>query len=192
MVPCPRIVSFFVNWSGQDPRLDLRLSISGSLGSYIILFQVDARQLRCLFDQVIPGEEWRRNPKARKLKKTIESIQADREILLHKNMGHRRAIFLEKRKRKRQGPLKNYLLDPEDVEQRALIVFSPAKIQRSRERKAEIEAQEQAEEACKEREKVERKLRKERQEVEKRQRQRRGNELRRRDRDRKRKKNNKD
>jgi hypothetical protein len=129
VVPCPRIVSFFVNWSGEDPRLDLRLSISG-----------------------------------------IESIQADREILLHENMGLRRAIFLEKRKKKCQGPLKNYLLDPEDVEQRAFIVFSLAKIQRARERKAEIEAQEQAEEARKEREKAERKLRKEWQEVEKRQR----------------------
>jgi hypothetical protein len=155
--------------TGEDPRPDPRPGTSNSSGSSI-LSQVDTRQLRRLFDQVIPREERRRNPKARKLEKTIESIQADREILLHEIEGLRRAIFLEKRKRKRQGPLKNYLLDPEDVEQGGPIVFSPAKIQRARERKAEIEAQEQAEEARKEREKVERRLRKEQQEVEKRQR----------------------
>jgi len=69
-------------------------------------------------------------------------------------MGLRRAILLEKRKRKRQNPLKNYLLDPEDAEQGAPVVFSPAKIQRAREREAEIEAQEQVEEARKQREKL--------------------------------------
>jgi hypothetical protein len=41
------------------------------------------------------------------------------------------------------------------------IIFSPAKVQRARERKAKIEAQEQVEEARKQREKAERKLRKE-------------------------------
>jgi cell division protein FtsB len=122
---------------------------------------VDARRLRRLFNQVISREERRRNPKARKLEKTIESIQADREILLHEIKGLRTAIFYEKRKRKRQGSLKNYLLNPEDTEQGTSIIFSPAKIQRVRERKAEIEAQEQEEETRKQREKAKRKLRKE-------------------------------
>lgn len=153
----------------EGPREDPRPRTSDSSGSSI-LSQVDARRLRRLFDQVISREERRRNPKARKLEKTIESIQADREILLHEIKGLRTAIFHEKRKRKRQGPLKNYLLDPEDTEQGAPIIFSPAKIQRARERKAEIEAQEQVEEARKQREKTERKLRKEQQEIEKRQR----------------------
>jgi hypothetical protein len=155
--------------SRPDPGPDSRPSTSGSSGSSI-LSQVDARQLRRLFDQVIPKEERRRNPKARKLEKTIELLQADREILLHEIKGLRKAIALEKKKRKRQRPLKNYLFDLEDIEQGAPIVFSPAKIQRARERKAEIEAQEQAEEARKEREKVEKKLRKEQEEVKKRQR----------------------
>jgi hypothetical protein len=86
--------------TGEDPRLDPRPGTSDSSSSSI-LSQVDARQLRRLFDQVIPREERKRNPKARKLEKTIESIQADREILLHENKGLRKAIFLEKRKRKR-------------------------------------------------------------------------------------------
>jgi hypothetical protein len=154
-----------------DPRPDSRPGTSGSSGSSVLsLSQVDARQLRRLFDRVIPREERRRNPKARKLEKTIESLQADREILLHEIKGLRKAITLEKKKRKRQRPLKNYLFDLEDAEQGAPIVFSPAKIQRARERKAEMEAQEQVEEARKRQEKVERELRKERQEVEKRQR----------------------
>jgi len=156
-----------VSSTGEDPRP----SSSGSSGSSVLsLSQVDARKLRRLFDRVIPREERRRNPKARKLEKTIESLQADREILLHEIKGLRKAITLEKKKRKRQRPLKTYLFDLEDTEQGAPIVFSPSKIQRARERKAEIEAQEQAEEARKEREKVERKLRKEQEEVEKRQR----------------------
>jgi hypothetical protein len=155
--------------TGEDPRPDPRPSTSGSSGSSI-LSQVDAQQLRRLFDQVIPREERRRNPEARKLEKTIESIQADREILLHQKKELRRAILLEKKGRKHQSLLKSYLLDPEDTERGAPIVFSPAKIQRAGERKAEIEVQEQAEEARKQREKVEKKLRKERQEVEKRQR----------------------
>ena len=148
---------------------DSRPSTSSSSGSSA-LSQVDARQLRRLFDQVVPKEERRRNPKARKLENTMEFIQADREILLHENKELRRALFLEKRKRKRKNPLKNYLIDPEDAEQGAPVVFSPAKIQRARERKAELVAQEQAEEARKQQEKVERELRKEQQEAEKRQR----------------------
>jgi hypothetical protein len=153
----------------EGPREDPRLRISDSSG-FSILSQVDARRLRRLFDQVISREERRRNPKTRKLEKTIKLIQADREIFLYEIKGLRTAIFHEKRKRKRQGPLKNYLLDPENTEQGAPIIFSPAKIQRARERKAEIEAQEQVEEARKQREKTERKLRKEQQEIEKRQR----------------------
>jgi len=41
-----------------------------------------------------------------------------------------------------------YLFNPENAEQVAPIVFSPAKIQRARERNAEMEAQKQAEEAA--------------------------------------------
>src|SRR4051794_27421367 len=37
------------------------------------------------------------------------------EVLSYENKDLRRAVFLEKRKRKRQTPLKNYLLDPEDA-----------------------------------------------------------------------------
>jgi hypothetical protein len=156
---------------GPDPGPDPRPGTSGSSGSSVLsLSQVDARQLRRLFDRVIPREERRRNPRARKLEKTIESLQADREILLHEIKGLRKAITLEKKKRKRQRSFKNYLFDLENAEQRAPIVFSPAKIQRARERKAEIEAQGQAEEARKEREKAERKLRKEQEEIKKRQR----------------------
>ena len=51
--------------------IDRRLSISGGSGSFI-LSQVDTRQLRRLFNQVIPREERRRNPKAKKLEKTTE------------------------------------------------------------------------------------------------------------------------
>jgi hypothetical protein len=94
---------------------DSRLNTSGSSGSSI-LSQIDIRQLRRLFNQVIPREERRKNPKARKLKKIIELIQVNREILLHESKDLRRAVFLKKRKRKRQNPLKNYLLGLEDIE----------------------------------------------------------------------------
>ena len=149
----------------EDPRPG-----TGDTSGSSVLSQVDARRLRRLFDQVIPKEERRTNPKARKLEKTMELIQANYEILSHENKDLRKAVFLEKRKRKRQNPLKNYLLDPEDTEQGAPVIFSPAKIQRARERKAEMEAQEQAEEARKQQGKIERELRKEQQEAAKRQR----------------------
>lgn len=149
----------------EDPR-----PRTGDSSGSSVLSQVDARQLRRLFDQIIPKQERRKNPKARKLEKTMELLQANREILSHENKDLRRAVFLEKRKRKRRNPLKNYLLDPEDGEQGAPIVFSPAKIQRAREKKAEIEAQGQAEEARKRQEKIERELKKEQAAAEKRQR----------------------
>jgi 3-polyprenyl-4-hydroxybenzoate decarboxylase len=50
--------------------IDRRLSISGSSGSSYSLKWI--RQLRRLFNQVIPREERRRNPKAKSLEKTIE------------------------------------------------------------------------------------------------------------------------
>jgi hypothetical protein len=167
----PEVVYKQVRRAAEAPPTagDSRPSSSSSSGSSA-LSQVDARQLRRLLDQVVPKEERRRNPKARKLQNTMEFIQASREILLHENRELKKALLLEKKKRKRQKPLKNYLFDPEDAERGAPVVFSPAKVQRARERKAEQEAQGQAEEARKRQEKVERELRKEQQEAEKRQR----------------------
>jgi len=137
----PEVIHKQVRPKTEAPLIgeDLRPSIRGSSGSSV-LSQVDARQLRRLFDQVISKEERRKNPKARKLEKTIELMQANRKILSHENKDLCRTVFLEKRKRKRQKPLKNYLFNPEDVEQDAPVIFSPEKIQRARERKAEIEA----------------------------------------------------
>jgi len=60
---------------------------------------VDGRQIRRLFNQVISKEEQRKNPKARKLEKTIELAQANCEILLHESNELCKAVVLEKRKR---------------------------------------------------------------------------------------------
>src|SRR5277367_4652811 len=167
----PEVVYKQVRLAAQEPptKDDAWSSTSSSSGSSA-LSQPDARQLRRLLDQVVPREERRRNPKARKLENTLESLQAHREILLHENNELRRALFLEKRKRTRQKPLKNYLVDPEDAERGAPVVYSPAKVQRARERKAEVEAEEQAEEARKQLDKAERERKKQQQEAEKRQR----------------------
>ena len=69
---------------------------------------MDGRQIRGLFNQVIYKEEQQKNPKSRKLEKTIELAQANCEILFHENNELCEAVVLEKRKRKRQNPPKNY------------------------------------------------------------------------------------
>jgi transposase-like protein len=86
----------FESKSPSSTEKDPWPSTSNSLGSSI-LSQVDAPQLRCLFDQVIPRER-RRNPKARKLEKTIESIQADCAILLYENKDSEKPSSLRKGK----------------------------------------------------------------------------------------------
>ena len=87
----------FESKSPSSTEKDPWPSTSNSLGSSI-LSQVDAPQLRRLFDQVIPREERRRNPKARKLEKTIKSIQADCEILLYENKDSEKPSSLRKGK----------------------------------------------------------------------------------------------
>jgi len=58
-------------------------------------------------------------------------------LLQHENKGLREAIRLEKNRRQRGKPLKNVLFDIDDANE--AIVYSPAKIERARERKAEMD-----------------------------------------------------
>jgi hypothetical protein len=78
---------------------------------------------------------------ARKLVNTIESLQAQVEILQHENKGLRQTIHLEKTRRQRGKPLKHVLFDIEDANE--AIIYSPAKIARARERMAGIDREEQ-------------------------------------------------
>jgi septal ring factor EnvC (AmiA/AmiB activator) len=76
----------------------------------------------------------------------MEKLQTEVELLKHENNGLREALILEKRKRQRGKPLKNYLFDQDDQN---AVVFSPGKIQRARQRKEELEAQQQEDQARK-------------------------------------------
>jgi hypothetical protein len=84
----------------------------------------------------------------------LNSFQAahfENVILRTEVEGLRQAITLQKRRQKKGKPLKNYLFD---VDEQDAVVFSPAKIEKARARKAEFERQEQEEKERKEVEKA--------------------------------------
>ena len=85
-----------------------------------------------------------RDSRARRLYATIEHIQTQNKILRNENFGLKSTLIQEKRKRKRQKPLKSYLREEDG---QAAVIFSPNKIALARTRIAEAEAQKQEEEA---------------------------------------------
>ena len=76
------------------------------------------------------------NKRAEILLRTGEKLATELEIVQHENQGLRRAVFHEKKKRKRGKAMNLY--DPEDNEAQALF-FSPAKVARVRQRVADEE-----------------------------------------------------
>ncbi|KAH7471533.1 hypothetical protein FOMA001_g13232 [Fusarium oxysporum f. sp. matthiolae] len=79
----------------------------------------------------------------RLLKRTLESLQAEVELLRHENQGHRETIIREKQRRQRGKALKDYILDR--VDPNSAQVFSPQKIAQVRQKKVEMEAQKEEE-----------------------------------------------
>ena len=118
------------------------------------LKQPSARELRRLVDKVVGDPSKLRDPDAQKLKDTVESLQTQIELLRNENQGLREAVFIEKKRRQRGKPLKDYLFDR--VDPNSAQVFSPQKIAQARLRKAKIEAQKQEEILRKEAQKIER------------------------------------
>jgi hypothetical protein len=100
--------------------------------------------MRKLFTKVVGNKASVRDLKARQLYATIEHIKTQNEILRSENKGLKTALIEEKRKRKRQKPLKSYLREEDN---QAAIIFSPNKVAKARARIAEIEAEKQQEEA---------------------------------------------
>jgi hypothetical protein len=80
---------------------------------------------------------------ARKLKRTLESLQAEVELLRHENQGLRETIIREKQRRQRGKALKDYIFDR--VDPNSAQVFSPQKIAQARQKKVEMEAQKEEE-----------------------------------------------
>uniref|UniRef100_A0A0D2YJN5 DDE-1 domain-containing protein n=1 Tax=Fusarium oxysporum (strain Fo5176) TaxID=660025 RepID=A0A0D2YJN5_FUSOF len=80
---------------------------------------------------------------ARKLKRTLESLQAEVELLRHENQGLRETIIREKQRRQRGKALKDYIFDR--VDPNSAQVFSPQKIAQARQKKIEMEAQKEEE-----------------------------------------------
>src|SRR6185312_5256916 len=80
---------------------------------------------------------------ARKLKSTLESLQAEVELLRSENQGLRETIIHEKQRRQRGKALKDLLFDRTDPN--SAQVFSPAKVAQARLKKATIEAKKQEE-----------------------------------------------
>ena len=108
----------------------------------LVLQQLTARELRRLVDNVVEksGDS---DSAARKLKSTLESLQAEVELLRSENQGLRETIIHEKQRRQRGKALKDLLIDRTDPN--SAQVFSPAKIAQARLKKATIEAKKQQE-----------------------------------------------
>ena len=99
------------------------------------------------------GKEAACDSRARQLYVTMEHIQMQNEILRNENNSLKSALIEEKRKRRRQKPLKSYLRDEDD---QVAVVFAPNKIKLCRQRMEEVEEQRQQEEARKQEEKLQR------------------------------------
>ncbi|KAF5120823.1 hypothetical protein E5D57_013340 [Metarhizium anisopliae] len=112
-----------------------------------------ARELRRLVDNVVDKSR-DSGSSARKLKSTLESLQAEVELLRSENQGLRETIIYEKQRRQRGKALKDYLFDRTDPN--SAQVFSPAKIAQARLKKATIEAKKQEEAFQKQTEKAQR------------------------------------
>jgi hypothetical protein len=119
----------------------------------LALQQPTARELRRLVDNIV-DKSGDSGSGARKLKSTLEGLQAEVELLRSENQGLRETIIHEKQRRQRGKALKDLLFDRTDPN--SAQVFSPAKIAQARLKKATIEAKKQEQALQKETDKFQR------------------------------------
>ncbi|KAI8411186.1 hypothetical protein FOFC_07780 [Fusarium oxysporum] len=117
--------------------------VESGLDDSIALQEPTARELRRLVDHVVKQSSVSSDTGARKLKRTLESLQAEVELLRHENQGLRETIIREKQRRQRGKALKDYIFDR--VDPNSAQVFSPQKIAQARQKKVEMEAQKEEE-----------------------------------------------
>ncbi|KAI8399988.1 hypothetical protein FOFC_18807 [Fusarium oxysporum] len=117
--------------------------VERGLDDSIALQEPTARELRRLVDHVVKQSSVSSDTGARKLKRTLESLQAEVELLRHENQGLRETIIREKQRRQRGKALKDYIFDR--VDPNSAQVFSPQKIAQARQKKIEMEAQKEEE-----------------------------------------------
>ncbi|KAI8416014.1 hypothetical protein FOFC_02322 [Fusarium oxysporum] len=117
--------------------------VESGLDDSIALQEPTARELRRLVDHVVKQSSVSSDTGARKLKRTLESLQAEVELLRHENQGLRETIIREKQRRQRGKALKDYIFDR--VDPNSAQVFSPQKIAQARQKKIEVEAQKEEE-----------------------------------------------
>ncbi|KAH7304469.1 hypothetical protein B0I35DRAFT_414507 [Stachybotrys elegans] len=114
--------------------------------------------LHCVHESAYPVDgkntRTRWSIEARKLKSTLESLQAEVELLRYENQGLRETIIREKQRRMRGKALKDYLFDRTDPN--SAQVFSPAKVAQARLKKVAIDTQKKEEALQKETKKVQR------------------------------------
>ncbi|EXA32093.1 hypothetical protein FOVG_16670 [Fusarium oxysporum f. sp. pisi HDV247] len=117
--------------------------VESGLDDSIALQEPTAQELRRLVDHVVKQSSVSSDTGARKLKRTLESLQAEVELLRHENQGLRETIIREKQRRQRGKALKDYIFDR--VDPNSAQVFSPQKIAQARQKKVEMEAQKEEE-----------------------------------------------
>ncbi|KAL5585824.1 hypothetical protein FOVSG1_013516 [Fusarium oxysporum f. sp. vasinfectum] len=117
--------------------------VESGLDDSIALQEPTARELRRLVNHVVKQSSVSSDTGARKLKRTLESLQAEVELLRHENQGLRETIIHEKQRRQRGKALKDYIFDR--VDPNSAQVFSPQKIAQARQKKIEMEAQKEEE-----------------------------------------------
>ncbi|KAH7460894.1 hypothetical protein FOMA001_g19363 [Fusarium oxysporum f. sp. matthiolae] len=117
--------------------------VESGLDDSIALQEPTARELRRLVDHVVKQSSVSSDTGARKLKRTLESLQAEVKLLRYENQGLRETIIREKQRRQRGKALKDYIFDR--VDPNSAQVFSPQKIAQARQKKIEMEAQKEEE-----------------------------------------------
>ncbi|KAH7124658.1 hypothetical protein EDB81DRAFT_911728 [Dactylonectria macrodidyma] len=126
----------------------------GESAESIALQQPTARDLRRLVDKVFDKSSSDADRNSRKLKSTLESLQAEVELLRYENQRLRETIIHKKQRRMRGKALKDYLFDRTDPN--SAQVFSPAKVAQARLKKVAIDAQKKEEALQKETQKAQR------------------------------------
>ncbi|KAK2666892.1 hypothetical protein RAB80_017313 [Fusarium oxysporum f. sp. vasinfectum] len=129
--------------SQVSKNTDDESDVESGLDDSIALQEPTARELRRLVDHVVKQSSVSSETGARKLKRTLESLQAEVELLRHENQGLRETIIREKQRRQRGKALKDYIFDR--VDPNSAQVFSPQKIAQARQKKIEMEAQKEEE-----------------------------------------------
>jgi len=114
----------------QLSKPEQELESDGSTSSSLALEKPSARDIRQLVDKVIGKSPLLLDSNTRKLKNTLESLQTKVELFRYENKGLRETIHLEKKRRQRGKPLKDYLLDISDPN--SAQVFSLQKVAQTR------------------------------------------------------------